>query len=98
MAFATPFLLYLLCSYGTAAMAEVMEVGMRGDIFHRARVPSTVISTKIRQRLAIVPVSATLLPRLPHIVRQFFSPQQNASPPMYARYVRHDFYISTNSE
>lgn len=78
MAFAGPFLLYLLCSHGTAQAADGggdAEAGMRGDIFHRARVPSTVVSTEFRQRLAIVPVSAVLLRRLPHIARQFFSPR-----------------------
>lgn len=74
----SPPLLYFICFAATAGAAEVTEAGMRGDIFHRARVPSTVISTKIRQRLAIVPVSAVLSRRLPHIVRQFFSPRHTA--------------------
>lgn len=42
------------------------------------------------------PVSAALLRRLPHIVRQFFSPPPPSpdTPPSYASptYVRHDFY------
>lgn len=69
-----------------------------GWYFSQSRVPSTVISTKIRQRLAIVPVSAALLHWLPHIVRQFFSPRHipdYASPPTLRRYVRHDFYALT---
>lgn len=39
VAFASPFLLYLLCSHrwqGALRGAEVTEAGMRGDIFHRA--------------------------------------------------------------
>lgn len=71
---ASPFLLYLLCS-STAVVAA-------GDIFHRAVyasvcmcvctcAPSTVISTKIRQRLAIVRVS---VPASAYCATIFFLP------------------------
>lgn len=99
VAFATPFLLYLLCSHGAAATAEVTEAGMRSDIFHRARVPSTVISAKIRQRLApLSPLVRRFCAGFHILCDNFFLPGCYASPPTYAGYVRHDFYALTPAD
>lgn len=70
-AFPSPFLLYLLCSRGEARGAR--RHGDEGEERHfsQSRVLSTVISTKIRQRLAIVPNRARLHTRA-QILPRFF--------------------------